>query len=399
MAGSIGEPVSEVDFGLQLRPDGQLLAGSELHDELAAIRSAHRLAPVRFGELTMLLVSRFADLDACFRDDEGLPAGPTYEMTVEPCQGVTFESTDGPEHDALRDLSTRGLRRRPTEAYAASRLGGLADRVIDRFIDRSAADLVAEFTAVFPFLVLGDRLGLPEDSADRYMDWAFDILGYPVDPAAGMAAARELSEYAGPVVTDRRVEPTDDLVSSMCNAQRDGRSLDDDEVMSHIRAIFSAGATTSYHGLGNTLFALLTHPKTADRLRADASLIPRAVDEMLRWEPPLALLPRLVPADTVVAGEEVAAHTMLLFGIASANRDPGVYDDPDTFDIDRDMSRLLTFGFGSHHCPGSHLARAQIAVAVERLLNRMPVLRLVDRAAALPSGTVMRGPMALPVAW
>jgi cytochrome P450 len=135
------------------------------------------------------------------------------------------------------------------------------------------------------------------------------------------------------------------------------------------------------------------------RLRAEPELVERAVDEMLRWEPPLALLPRLVTEDTTIAGQEVAAGTMLLFGIASANRDPAAHHHPDSFDIDRDPSRLLTFGFGSHHCPGSHLARAQIAVAVRRLLDRLPGLRLADEQAALPSGTVMRGPMALPALW
>jgi cytochrome P450 len=399
MAVGLGPPVSDVDFGLELRPQGQLLPGAELHRELARLREQRRLAPVRFGDFTMLLVTRFADLDACFRDDEGLPAGPTYAMTVEPCQGVTFESTDGPEHDVLRDLATRGLRRRPTERYAVSRLGELADAVIDRFAGRGEADLVAEFTAVFPFLVLGDRLGLPDDRADEFMDWAFDILGYPVDPQAGLAAARELTQYSEPVLARRRARPVDDLLSSMCTSRRDGRGLDDEEVMSHLRAIFSAGATTSYHGLGNTLFALLTHPALMQRLRAEPELVERAVDEMLRWEPPLALLPRLVPKDTTIAGQEVAAGTMLLFGIASANRDPAVHHEPDSFDIDRDTSRLLTFGFGSHHCPGSHLARAQIAVAVRRLLDRLPGLRLADEQAALPSGTVMRGPMALPALW
>lgn len=155
-----------------------------------------------------------------------------------------------------------------------------------------------------------------------------------------------------------------------------------------MRALFAAGATTSYHGLGNTLYAVLTHPTAAQRLRADPTLIGPAVDEMLRWEPPLALLPRVAPFDVEVAGHDIPAGTMLLFGIASANRDPAAYVEPDRFDIDRQPSRLLTFGFGSHHCPGSHLARAQIAVATERLLARLPGLTLTDTETAQPSGTV-----------
>jgi len=393
------EPVSEIDFGLDLRPDGPRLPGPVLHAELARLRELHRLAPVDFGGIVMQLVTRFDDLDTCFRDDEGLPAGPTYAMTVEPCQGVTFESLDGAEHHALRDLTTRELRRRPIDRYAAGRLRELTDSVIDRFAPRGSADLVADFTSVFPFLVFADRMGLPFDAADQFMDWAFDILSYPLNHAKGLAAAAELTDYLEPVLQQRRREPTADLVSSMCAAERDGRRLTDEEIRSHVRALFSAGAATSYHGLGNTLYALLTHPRAMAQLRADPELTGAAVDEMLRWEPPLALLPRLAPHDTVVAGHTVPAGTMLLFGIASANRDPRVHDHADAFDPTRRPTRLLTFGFGSHHCPGAHLARAQITVAVNRLLDRLPELELTDTEAAQPVGTVMRGPMALPVTW
>lgn len=397
--GLLTEPVSDIDFGLDLRPVGPRLPGPELHTELARLREAHRLAPVHFGGMVMHLVTRFEDLDACFRDDEGLPAGPTYAMTVEPCQGVTFESLDGEEHHALRDLSTRGLHRRPTDRYAAGGLPGLADLVIDRFAARGAGDLVADFTAVFPFLVFADRMGLPLDAADRFMDWAFDILSYPIDRARGIASAAELTEYLEPVLQQRRREPGADLLSSMCTAERRGRRLTDEEIRSHVRALFSAGATTSYHGLGNTLSALLTHPDAMDALRSDPDLTGAAVDEMLRWEPPLALLPRLAPNATEVAGHAVPAGTMLLFGIASANRDPAVHEHPGVFDVTRRPIRLLTFGFGSHHCPGSHLARAQITVAVDRLLARLPEIELTDIDAAQPIGTVMRGPAALPVRW
>jgi cytochrome P450 len=271
--------------------------------------------------------------------------------------------------------------------------------VIDRFVDRGSADLVAEFTAAFPFLVFADRMGMPFDAADRFMDWAFDILGFGLDPERGIASAAELTAYLEPVLQSRRTTPRDDLLSSMCTAVRDERQLSDEEIRSHVRALFSAGATTSYHGLGNTLYALLAHPGVMSRLCDEPELIGAAVEEMLRWEPPLALLPRLAPHDVRVAGHEVPAGTMLLFGIASANRDPAVFDRPDTFDVNRRPLRLLTFGFGSHHCPGSHLARAQIEVAIDRLLARLPALSLSDESEAQPAGTVMRGPMRLRVTW
>lgn len=397
MAETLASAASDIDFGLDLRPAAPVLPGESFHREMTRLREARRLAPVRFGGATLPLVTRYADLDEAFRNDAELPAGPTYAMTIEPCQGVTFESVDGPEHHALRHLTTRGLRARPVARYAERNLPALAHRVIDGFAGRGEAELVTEFTARFPFLVLGHRMGLPLDQAHRFMDWAFDILSYPIDHAAGLAAAAELTAYTAPVLAERRGCPADDLLSSMAHAQHAGRTLRDEEILSHVRALFSAGATTSHHGLGNTLYAVLADPERASRLRARPQRIAAAVDEMLRWEPPLGLLPRLAPHDAVVAGEEVPKGTLLLFGIASANRDPEAYPDPERFDLDRQPKRLLTFGFGSHYCPGSHLARAQIAVGIRALLERLPDLHLADPGGALPQGTVMRGPRELHV--
>jgi cytochrome P450 len=306
---------------------------------------------------------------------------------------------DGPEHHLLRRLTTGDLRARPASRYVDRAIPPLVDSLLDRFAARGEAELVAEFTSRLPFLAFADKLGVPPDAADRFMDWSFGILSYPVAPDHAMACAAEFTEYVRPVLAARRRRPTDDLLSAMCQAEENGRGLDDEEILAHARALFAAGASTTYHGLGNTLYALLSHPETADRLRAEPSLVPDAVSEMLRWEPPLAILPRLAPYDTELAGQPVPAGTTLLFGLASANRDPAVFDDPDRFDPGRRPQRILTFGFGSHHCPGSHLARHQIAVAVRALLERLPDVRLVDAETARPSGTVMRGPSALRVAF
>ncbi len=388
---------SDVVFAFSLTPEEPLLPGEEFHQLLASLRSEHRLAPVKFLGAPMGLITGFADLDAAFRDDEAFPAGPTYASSIEPCQGFTFESCDGPEHHALRDLSTRALRSRPVARFADDHLGQLAHDVIDRFADQEHVDLVEAFTAVFPFLVFGRRMGLPGTDAPTYFRWAFDVLGYPGDNATGLAAASALTEHVEPVLAERRRCPTDDLLSSMVTAERDGRSLNDEEILSHVRALFSAGAATSHHGLGNTLYALLRHPEATQELRDQPNLIGQAVDEMLRWEPPVAILPRLVPNDIELAGEQVPAGSLVLMGIASANRDQSVYDNPHTFDLHRPSQRLLTFGFGSHYCPGVHLAKAQIAVGVRALLDRFPHIELADPDEAAPSGTVMRGPRSLNV--
>ena len=390
--------MTATDFALSLNPDQPLLPGEEFHGLLARLRREHRMATVRFLGAEAFLILRFDDLDAAFRDDEGFPAGPTYATTIEPCQGFTFESCDGPEHHLLRDLTTRELRAQPVARFAARHLDPLAHSVIDGFADRDEVDLVASFTAVFPFLTFALRMGLPLSDATTYYRWAFDILGYPGDNETGLRAAAALTEHVEPVLVERRTCPADDLISSMTTAERDGRRLEDEEIRSHVRALFSAGAATSHHGLGTTLYALLTHPEVVDRLRAEPELIPRAVDEMLRWEPPIGVLPRIAPEDVVLAGRHVPAGSLVLMGIASANRDETMYRDPDRFDIDRRAGRLLTFGFGSHYCPGSHLAKAQIVAGVRALLDRFATLRLLDPLGARPSGTVMRGPIRLPVA-
>ncbi len=390
--------MSPVDLALSLTPDEPLLPGDEFHRLLARLRRDQRMATVRFLGAEAFLILRFDDVDAAFRDDEGFPAGPTYATTIEPCQGFTFESCDGPEHHLLRDLATRELRAQPVNRFATQHLGGLAHSVIDGFADRDEVDLVASFTAVFPFLTFALRMGLPVSDAATYYRWAFDILGYPGDHETGLQAAAALTEHVEPVLRDRRRCPADDLISSMTTAEKAGRRLDDEEIRSHVRALFSAGAATSHHGLGTTLYALLTHPEVVTRLRSQPDLIPRAVDEMLRWEPPIGVLPRIAPEDVELAGRMVPAGSIVLLGIASANRDGAMYDDPDRFDLDRPSGRLLTFGFGSHYCPGSHLAKAQIVAGVEALLDRFDSLRLLDPVAARPSGTVMRGPIELPVA-
>jgi len=384
----------DVAFG-----DEPHMPGEAFHDYLRARRAEGPLVDATMMGLPAKLITRYDELDAAFRDDEGFPAGKTYATTIEPCQGVTFESTDGDEHNILRALSTQELRARPSARFAEHAIEPIADEIIDGFVAAGGGDLVELFTARFPFYVFGRRMGMPDDRRDEYFRWSFEILGYPGNPAVGLAAAAELTDYLEPVLAERRGCPADDMLSSMTTAEKDGRRLDDEEVLSHVRAIFAAGASTTHHGLGNTLYALLAHPEALARLQADPSLIPAAVDEMLRWEPPLGVLPRIAPFDTEVAGQPVSEGEFVLMGIASANRDERVHPDPDVFDIDRKPTRVLTFGFGSHHCPGTHLAKAQIVIGIERLLARLPGLRLNDPEAAKPAGAILRGPVAIPVEW
>mgnify|MGYP002833943497 CR=1 FL=1 len=393
--------IGVVDFGPSISPEGEggLFPGESFHERLRLLRDSGPVVPAGLSGIPCHLITRYVELESAFSDNDGFPAGPTYAASIEPCQGVTFESTDGDEHNILRSLSTQALRSRPIGRFAESDVAPIADGLIDGFLDDGGGDLVELFTSKFPFYVFGRRMGLPDDLRDEYFRWSFDILGYPRDPKIGLSAAAELTSYVEPVLTERRECPADDMLSSMVVSEKNGRRLTDEEILSHVRAIFAAGASTTHHGLGNTLYALLKNGDALDRLRSEPERIPSAVDEMLRWEPPIGVLPRLVPFDTVVAGQNFSMGEIVLMGIASANRDERLYPNPSVFDVERKPKRVLTFGLGSHHCPGTHLAKTQISIGIERLLARLPDLRSTDLEASQPVGCILRGPVSLPVAW
>ena len=181
------------------------------------------------------------------------------------------------------------------------------------------------------------------------------------------------------------------------NLDTDGVRLTDFEVVSHVRLLYAVGATTTSDSMSSLFWTLLTHPDLLDRARHEPELRPRIVHELLRWEPPVALLPRVAPRGGEIAGVQIPEGGILLAGIASANRDESVFDDPDRFDPDRVQGELLTFGFGNKFCPGSHLARRQLLAALDVVLERLPNLRLVD--ADPPSGGILRRTERLEVAW
>jgi len=382
-----------LDFGIDPLP------GPALHAELAMIRGRGGLVPTRFFGMDALMVSRYDDVREAFRDDIGLPGGETYRMHTEPVVGRTFISMDGTEHDRHRQLATPAFRSRAVARFDEEALLPLANELLDGFAGRGEADLVDELTTVLPFYAITRKLGVPRATDEQMRSWADRMLTYPSDPEGAVAAARAFSEVLDPILTARRTDPDDDLVSALLAAEVDGEALDDDEVCSTIRLLFSVGATTTSHALGNMLSALLHRPDLLDRVRREPERRAGVVHEILRWEPPVATLPRLAPVDAVVGGDAVPAGTMMLFAIAAANRDPELWDDADEFDPLREPRDIVTFGFGQKFCPGAHLARRELLTVLDVVLERLPGLRLTDDAGSDPIGGVLRHPTALRVAW
>jgi cytochrome P450 len=269
----------------------------------------------------------------------------------------------------------------------------VCDELISKFEGRGYAELVKEYTFAFPVQVIARMIGLPRADYRRFQRLSIQLLNVVYDWDTGMVAAAELREYFKPILDDRRRKPADDLISSLAEAEVDGERLTDEEIFSFLLLILPAGVETTYRSSGNLLVALLTHPEHLEAVRASRPALVHAIEEGLRWEPPITSLIRTATVDTSLGGVAIKAGDGINVSIASANRDPAKFDDPTTFNPNRPGLSHMTFGYGPHICLGMHLARMESAVAIGMLLERLPGLHL-DPDAELPkiAGVAFRSP-------
>jgi cytochrome P450 len=275
--------------------------------------------------------------------------------------------------------------------------------MIDRFAGRGHAELVREFTYTYPVQVIAVILGLPHEDHLQFHLWANAITNFAADPVAGIRAARDLRAYFAAVVEDRRENPQDDFVTELALAEIDGERLGDEETFSFLQLLLPAGAETTYRATGNFLFALLSNPDQLDALRADRSLMTQAVEESIRWGPPLLITSRVATTDTEVAGTPVPEGAQVIANVGSANRDETRWERADEFDMFREPKPMISFGVGPHMCLGMHLARMEMRTAVDRLLDRCPNLRFdaeaLERDDVHIHGETFRSPTTLPVSF
>jgi cytochrome P450 len=214
----------------------------------------------------------------------------------------------------------------------------------------------------------------------------------------GIAASASLKAYFRGVLAERRREPRDDLISTLAHSEIDGTRLTDDEIFAFLLLILPAGFETTYRATGNLLVGLLTEPTLLKRIRADRGMLPGAINEALRWEPPITSVMRTTTRECELAGIAIQPGATVNVSIAAANRDLARYPDPDRFDPTRTNIAHLTFGAGPHLCLGAHLARMEATVAVNALLDRLPDMRL-DASEPTPTitGVALRSPAAVPI--
>lgn len=346
----------------------------------------------------VFIVYRFEEAQQMLRDNETFSSSGVIAAFGPVLGERVMLGMDEPVHGRLRSLVSKAFSQKALARWEGELVGRVGNSLIDRFAGNGRADLVKEFTFDYPSQIIAGLLGLPEQDYPQFQRWSISLLSWILNPERGLAASAALCEYFAPILQARRAEPRGDLISALAQAEIDGEKLEDEEIYSFLRLLLPAGVETTYRSLGSLLFALLSDLAQLEAVRADRSLLPQAIEEGVRWEPPLLTITRVATRDTELGGVAIPAGSTVMPMLGAANRQEDRYPDPDTFDIFRPARSHLGWGHGVHVCLGMHLARLEMRTAVNLLLDRLPNLRLdPDGDDPHIRGQVFRSPTSLPV--
>ena len=313
---------------------------------------------------------------------------------------------DPPDHTRLRGLVVKAFTARRIEAMRA-RVHDLTNHLLDKVIPLGLMDIIRDLAFPLPVLVICELLGIPEEDQARFITGSSSgaALLNPTPPTRAELddanrGSLESGAYFEALFEQRRREPRDDLITQLVQAEEAGDRLTTAELRANVNLLFAAGHETTVNLIGNGFLSLLRHPEQWRTLCDDASLIPNAIEEILRFESPVQAVARAVAEPIELGGIALEPSAIVVSLIGAANRDPSTFENPDRFDITRKDIRPLSFGGGIHFCLGAQLARIEAAVVFEIVSRRLPALRLatLDQPKWRSSFT-LRGLTELPVAW
>ena len=334
----------------------------------------------------LVSVFRYADVQGVLRDvslfsndfGRGRLLPPEVQKIAEQAP-PSMIGMDPPDHTRLRSLVNKAFTPRIVRQLEP-RLREVAHALLDEALARREVDLVQALTYPLPVVAIAEIIGVPPEDRDRFKVWSDRAVatlgtGFFAPPTLEqmerqLALRDEMNRYFVPLADARRRDPQDDLLTGLVQAEHEGTHLDQDEMLAMLTLLLVAGNETTTTLIGNAVLTLLDHPGELKRLRDDPSLLPRAVDEVLRFESPVQFDPRRTTRDTEIAGTKVAENTLVLCWLGSANRDERAFERPDAFDVTRQKNPHISFGYGTHHCLGHNLARLEASVALEVLLER-----------------------------
>jgi cytochrome P450 len=368
------------------------------------------------GETPIWFITRHDDVAAVLLDDERFVRDPRLAMTPEQIEATRMMppgmemienhmlNRDGDDHRRLRRLVTTAFTPKRVEQLRP-RIQAIADELLDAVEARGEMDLSAEYAFPLPITVIAELLGVPTADQDRFKEWSDAIISPALDPKDLERFFERMGEFVG-YLTDffaqRRAAPTDDLVSGLLAAQDESDALSEQEVFGTVVLLIVAGHETTVGLIGNAVLNLLEHPDQLALLQQDPTLIPGAIEEVLRYEGPVERsLNRWAATDVELGGQTIRKGDLVIPILTAAGRDPTRFPEPDRLDVTREDTRHVAFGRGSHYCLGAPLARLETEIALETLFRRLPELRLAVPRAELEWRPTpgFRRVVALPVAW
>ena len=367
-------------------------------------------APVQRGPEGVWLVLGYDAALAILRDHARFSVEHGAHATSERASPTTIERglenvmlfKDPPDHTRLRSLVNKAFTPRVVESLR-TRIHEIVDSLIDRVESAGEMDVIADFAYPLPVTVIAELLGIPKKDRDGFKRWSRQIAPI-LDPQMSQEtfgrvaeAGLALASYFDGLVTKRRVEPTDDLVSELIRAEDEGERLTEEELRATLILLLVAGHETTMNLIGNGLLALLRHPDQADRLRAEPRLARTAIEELLRYDGPVHLTARTATDDIEIEGVTIAKGEVAMVLLGAADRDPAQFPQPESLDIGREPNRHLAFSAGGHFCVGATLARVEAQIVFEGLLRRLPSLSLAHEDPIYRPTVTLRGLKALPV--